>query len=206
MDSIKEEESTDLKKLGMTEEDKNTYFKTKTQISKIVSATKNEKEQINIDDEDSEEYKDAVNLLNSEKKADITNKIINSGLKDEQKAYLYKKFYNFDTIDTIVNANINVDDYLTYTTMEFKSDYNSNGKAITNSRKNKVISYVNSIKGLDIPEKAIIIKATNTFKFNDYNYDIVNYVENLTIDYDEKVKILEDLDMTVDDEGNVYWK
>ena len=74
-------------------------------------------------------------------------------------------------IDTIVSSGINVDDYLIYTTMEFKADYNSKGNAISGSRKNKVINYVNGLN-LSIPQKAILIKSTNTFKFNDYNYDI----------------------------------
>jgi hypothetical protein len=201
---VRDEEASELSELGMTESDKNTYFKTKNEISKIVGIVKDSKDSITIDDEDSEEYKEAVKYLNSEKKADIVDKIVNSGLKDNEKAYLYKKFYNSDTIDTMVKTGIGVDDYLIYSTKEFKADYNDKGKAISGSRKNKVVNYVNSLD-MSIAQKAILIKSTNTFKFNDYNKAIVEYVGGLNIDYKDKVKILKDLDMTVKD-GTVYWE
>jgi hypothetical protein len=203
--SVREEEVADLQELNMSDEDKNTYFKTKSEISKIVGTVNDSKEQITIDDEDSEEYKNAVSLLNSEKKESIVNKIVGSGLKDKEKAYLYKKFYNSDTVDTMVNTGISVDDYLVYTTKEFKADYNYKGNAISGSRKNKVVNYVNSLE-MTIPQKAILIKSTNTFKFNDYNNDIVSYVSNLDLEYKEKVKLLKDLDMTVTNDGTVKWK
>jgi hypothetical protein len=201
---VRDEEASELSELGMTESDKNTYFKTKNEISKIVGIVKDSKDSITIDDEDSEEYKEAVKYLNSEKKADIVDKIVNSGLKDNEKAYLYKKFYNSDTIDTMVKTGIGVDDYLIYSTKEFKADYNDKGKAISGSRKNKVVNYVNSLD-MSIAQKAILIKSTNTFKFNEYNKAIVEYVGGLNIDYKDKVKILKDLDMTVKD-GTVYWE
>ena len=105
----------------------------------------------------------------------------------------------------MVNTGISVDDYLVYTTKEFKADYNYKGNAISGSRKNKVVSYVNSLE-MSIPQKAILIKSTNTFKFNDYNNDIVSYVSDLDLEYKEKVKLLKDLDMTVTDDGTVKWK
>lgn len=203
--SVRDEEAQDLKDLNMTSSEKNTYFKTKNTISGIVNAYKEDKGEITIEDEDSDEYKDAVSTLSSDKKISIVNKIIDTSLNDEQKAYLYKKYYNSDTVDTMVQTGISVDDYLTYTTKEFKADYNSKGKAISGSRKNKVVNYVNSLE-LNIAQKAIIIKSTNSFKFNDYNDDIVSYVNGLDITYDEKKKILKDLDMTVSDDGTVSWK
>lgn len=202
--SVREKEAADLNEMSMSVSEKNTYFKTKSAISKIVGVVEDSKDDITIEDEDSEEYKDAVKYLNSEKKADIVNKVINSGLADNQKAYLYKKFYNTDTIDTIVNSSVSVDDYLIYTTKEFEADYNSKGNAISGSRKNKVINYVNELE-MTIPQKAILIKSTNTFKFNDYNNDIVSYVDELDIDYKDKVKILKKLDMTVDSDGTISW-
>jgi len=202
---VREEEASELNELGMSYSTKNTYFKTKNEISAIVGDTKELKEQLGIEDEDSDEYKEAVSSLDSGKKEDIVEKVIGSGLNDREKAYLYKKFYNSNTIDTMVETGISVDDYLVYTTKEFKADYNNKGKAISGSRKNKVINYVNSLD-MDIPQKAILIKSTNTFKFNDYNNAIVEYVGGLNIDYNDKVKILKDLDMTVDSDGNVYWE
>jgi hypothetical protein len=59
---------------------------------------------------------------------------------------------------------------------------------------------------MSIAQKAILIKSTNTFKFNDYNNEIVDYVIGLDLTYEEKVSILKDLDMTVDKDGYVYWE
>ena len=41
--------------------------------------------------------------------------------------------------------------------------------------------------------------------FDDYNNDIVEYVSGLDVDFDTQKTILEELDFTVDDEGNVFW-
>lgn len=199
-----EKEAKDLNEMNMSVSEKNTYFKTKNEINKIVGIVEDSKDDITIEDEDSEEYKEAIKYLSSEKKEDIVNKVINSGLADNQKAYLYKKYYNTDTIDTIVNASISVDDYLIYTTKEFKADLNSKGNAISGSRKKKVINYINGLE-MTIPQKAILIKSTNTFKFNDYNNDIASYVNDLDLEYKDKVKILKKLDMTVDSDGSIYW-
>ena len=157
----------------------------------------------------SKKYGDIKDMDNDEKskakKSEVVNTIKSSGLKDEVKAILYKKEYNSDTIDYIVDADISVDDYLTYETQEFKADYNYKGKAISGSRKNKVINYINSLE-MNIPQKAMLIKYTNTFKFNDYNNDIVQYVSDLNLTYDKKKTLLEELDMKVLSDGTVVWE
>ena len=201
---VNDEEAEDLNSLGLTNSEKNIYFKTKSEISSILSGYEDNKTNLEDLDEDSDEYKDAVGQLSSDKKADIINKIKETGLNDEQKAYLYKKYYNTDTVDTITTAGINIDSYFDYAKEEFVADKDSSGKSISGSRKAKVISYVNELD-LSIPEKAILIKATNTFKFNDYNNQIVEYVSGLDIPYEEKVDLLEELDMTVSND-RVYWE
>ena len=87
---------------------------------------------------------------------------------------------------------------------DIKADKDSKGNSINGTKKNKVIDYVNSLD-LSVPQKAILIKSTNTFKFNDYNNEIVDYVSGLNISYNEKVKLLKELDMKVDNNGNISW-
>ena len=180
------------------------YFSTQESISDLEEEFKDRKEGIEAGNMSSDEYDEALDTLSSEKKASIVEKIVNSGLDDTEKATLYKRYYNSDTVDTIVKTGISVDDFLTYETMEFKADKNSKGNSIPGSRKDKVIDYVNSLE-LNIPQKAIIIKSTNTFKFNDYNEEIIDYVNSLDLDYQEKVDILDGVDIKVDSEGNIYW-
>lgn len=173
------------------------YFDTSDSLKEIDNSFSEQKEQTDDDDE--------LDALYSDKKASIIDKIINSGLDDTEKASLYKKYYNSDTVDTVMKSEINLDDYLTYETKEFKADKNEKGNSIPGSRKDKVIAYVNSLD-MSIAQKAILIKSTNTFKFNDYNDTIVRYVDGLDIDYEDKVKILKDLDFEVDKEGNIFWE
>lgn len=203
--SIRSEEAEELNSLGLSRAEKNTYFIAKNEISSIVSDYKDNKSKLSNLDEDSDEYKEAVSQLSSEKKADIISKIKNTGLNDEQKAYLYKKYYNSKTIDAIVSSGISVDAYLDYDAVEFESDKDNQGNSIPYSRKNKVISYVNSLD-LSIPQKAILIKSTNTFNFNNYNNQIIEYIDGLDISYEDKVDLLKDLDMEVLDDGTIRWK
>jgi hypothetical protein len=86
---------------------------------------------------------------------------------------------------------------------DLKADKDSDGNSISGTRKTKVISYVNSLD-LSIPQKAMLIRQEYS-TFDEYNYDIVEYVDNLDIEYDDKVSILKSLDMEVDDEGNINW-
>lgn len=203
--AVKEDEAKELNSMDMSLQDKSTYFNAKNEISKIVKDYKKDRADLNEEYEDDEDsLKEVMDSLSSEKKSSIINAITDTGLSDEQQAYLYKKYYNTDTIDTILDSDIGVSTYFDYVQQEFKSDYNSKGKAISGSRKNKVVSYVNEYD-LSVAQKAILIKATNTFKFNDYNNEIVDYVSSLDIPYEDKVYIFKELDMTIDDEGYVHW-
>ena len=96
-------------------------------------------------------------------------------------------------------------DYMEYKDYiyDLKADKDKNGKSISGSRKTKVISYVNELD-LTIPQKAILIRQEYS-TFDDYNYDIVDYVDNLDIDYEDKVSILEGLDMKVSEDGTISW-
>lgn len=240
------DETDDLNSLGMTEKEKNTYFATKSEISKITKDT---------------EDADA-------KKSEIIDSILSSGMSDEQKAYLYGKHYSSDeTLDKVTDSGISFDDYLTfnkdtlsiesaeqkvehlynsdftdeaktviyetsvlsgfdnedkykdykvskaagidinswlsYKKQEFVADKDSAGNSISGSRKEKIISYINSLD-LSIPQKAMLIRQEYS-TYRDYNNQIVEYVGGLDVSYEDKVFILEGLDMTVDDDGNVYW-
>lgn len=105
----------------------------------------------------------------------------------------------------IATAITDYDTYKIYSKdiYELKADKDEDGKSISGSRKEKVISYVNELD-LSIPQKAMLIRQTYS-SFDDYNDEIVNYVANLDVDYDTKKAILEALDMKVYDDGSVGW-
>lgn len=154
-------------------------------------------------------FKNNVDDTSAEtKKSSVINTLLDmKDLTNAQKANLYGKYYSSDkTLNVIVKSNIDFNEYLKYYAQDIEADYNSNGKAISGSKKNKVVKYVNSLP-MNVAQKAILIKSTNSFKFNDYNNEIVSYVKSLNnVSYKDKKKILEDLDMTVSSNGTVSWK
>ena len=72
----------------------------------------------------------------------------------------------------------------------------------TDNKKEATINYINSLK-LSIPQKAIFIKLYYN-SFNDYNEQIVNYINQNVSSMDEKNLILKNLGFTIRD-GRVYW-
>ncbi len=125
---------------------------------------------------------------------------------DETKEIYNYAYNNPEKFDLGVAATNDFEDYYYYKQdiNDLKADKKSDGKTISGSRKKKVINYVNSLD-LSIPQKAMIIR-TEYSSFDEYNYDIVDYVGSLNITYEKKVKILEELDMKVYEDGTVEWE
>lgn len=177
---VKDEELSELNSLGMNLDDKNTYFNLKTEINSIKDSTV------------------------ENKKAAIATTIRDTNFTDEQKAYVYGKNYSSDeTLDMVLNTGMSFNEYLNYASQEFVADKDSDGKSINGSRKKKVISYINSLN-LSIPQKAMLIRKEYS-TFDDYNEDIISYVIDLDLTYEEKKAILEEVDMKVSADGRISW-
>lgn len=163
---VKDAEKEEINKLNMSDADKNKYFKTKVKIGVIRG---NEEKESNI------------------KHKEIADLVIDSGLNDNFKGYLYGKYYSSEKIiETVLNAKININEYIKFDSETFESDYYTNGKTVPNSRKNKVIKYINSLN-LSIPQKAMLIKMEYS-SFKQYDNQIVKYVNNIDCSsYDKKV-------------------
>ena len=128
-------------------------------------------------------------LTASEKKKEISEYLINVKLNDKQLAYLYDKYYSSEKVlDSLLSANIPIKEYIKFNSQEFTTDYYDSGKAVTNSRKNKVINYVNSLN-LTIPQKAMLIKLEYS-SYTSYDNQIVNYINNMKYSKFEKASIL----------------
>jgi hypothetical protein len=84
------------------------------------------------------------------------------------------------------------------------SDKDANGKSISNSRKPKVVAYINGLN-IDYGEKLILYKSV--YNGDDtYNYEIINYLNNRDdLSYDDMVNILTKLSFKVDEKGNISW-
>lgn len=133
----------------------------------------------NIDDTDS-----------NTKRESIKNYLINSSLNDNQISYLYGNYYSSEeTLNNLIEMRIPIKEFIKFDSTEFESDYNSRtGKTISNSRKKKVIQYVNSLN-LNIPQKAILIKMEYN-SYDNYNNQIVNYINGLNKTANDKKVLL----------------
>lgn len=165
-DSLKEIKK--IKELNMT----NTQIAEYVAQKKIISSIKSNED-----------------LTSSEKKKEISEYLINAKLNDKQLAYLYDKYYSSEKVlDNLLSANIPIKEFIKFNSQEFTTDYYDNGKAITNSRKNKVINYVNNLN-LTIPQKAMLIKLEYS-SYTGYDNQIVNYINNMKYSKFEKASIL----------------
>ena len=114
----------------------------------------------------------------------------------------YKKFGSYDEFNyaqknpakyEVMKLVGGYDTYKNYekAISEITADYDRNGKAITNSRKNKVIKYVNSLN-LTRAQKAMLIKEQYP-SFTQYDSQIASYVNNQNMSFIQKAGILKQL-------------
>ena len=184
---------------GLNTSEKDSYYRTKNKISEVTQEYNNLSK--GLDKNSPQKLKYA-----SQKRFETTQASINSGLDNYTKAMLYSKYYSDkETMTNVVNAKYDVDTYMTalYDIEELRNKYSQSKGYTTEQRKKKTIAYINSLN-MEIPQKAMLLrKYYSSFRY--YNNDIVNYVSNLDISYEEKVSILEDTGMKVN--GNrVTWK
>jgi hypothetical protein len=87
---------------------------------------------------------------------------------------------------------------------DIKADKDSKGNSIRDSRKKKVIDYINGLD-MDYGEKIILFKSE--YNADDtYNQQIIDYLNSRDdITPQEMRSILEELDFEVDSEGYISW-
>lgn len=192
---VKEEDADDIKKFGLTAQEKNNYFNAKNDISTITTKYK-ELSKTSTDKEKT--------ALTAAKKEEIITRIMNTKMSDDAKAYLYSKYYDSEEkMNVISSLGIDIDKYLDFELQNFQADKDAKGNTIKNSKKTKMINYLNQMQGT-YGEKLIIYKLNNLTDTT-YNQEIVNYVNSANIPLSEKREILKVLKMEVDSNGNVRW-
>ena len=86
---------------------------------------------------------------------------------------------------------------------DIRADKDENGNSISGTAKSKKKDY---IWNLDIDEGAKHLLFRSEYSsYNDYNYEIMEYVDGLSIPYEDKVRMLEFAGFTVRDDGYVSW-
>lgn len=114
--------------------------------------------------------------------------------------YLHKEEINYALDNpekyTTITQITNYDNYLEY--KDRIDDIRDNA----DNKKEATINYINSLK-MSIPQKAMFIRLYYS-SFDDYNEQIVNYINQNVSSMDEKILILTELGFTIED-GRVYW-
>ena len=175
--------SDEVNSLGLTNREKNNYIKTQKDISNI-----------------KKKYKDTDDYVG--KKQDIIGDIINTNLNDEAKMSLYQDTYKDKFSNYATDLGFDADTYLEYKAQDFSADKDKNGKSISGSKKRKVFDYINS---MDVPyEQKLILAKSEYNSFNDNNYEIIEYIENTGMDYDERIELYKALGFKVDGDS-ISW-
>lgn len=197
-----------------TDEDilKNKYINSiKSEISKLYAEKREIQSSSSLKDSDkynqSKELQKQINelsktALNNYKNIEITDNYAIVGNKE----YYKNSNDEWTKIDIespkykIANLITKYNNYLKYNDeiKNIKNQYDN-----SNTRKNAVIKYVNSLD-LTIPQKAMLIKM-NYSSYNDYNNQIINYINKQSISLEDKKEILKELGFKVRN-GKVYTK
>lgn len=139
-------------------------------------------------------FKESIDVTTKDtKKTSIVNYLLDSDLEDKQIAYLYDIYYSSpETLNNIINANIPMKEYIKFNSVDIEGEFDeSKGRTKTNSKKNETIKYVNSLK-LSIPQKAFLIR-TKYKTYNDYDKNIVNYINKQNIGKLDKYKLIKEV-------------
>lgn len=184
-----EAESDELNAMGLDIQEKSSYYTTKSKIYDIW-----------------DKYGDSDNYESKNK--EIGQAIINSGLPDEAKYSLYDfskgKYADTETTQALKLLDLDADTFISYASQTFKADKDSNGKSISGSKKKKVFDYINSMRNISFEQKAILAKLQYN-NYDEWNYDIIDYLNNSSMTYEEMEFVLKQMGFKVKNDGTITW-
>lgn len=190
---------SDLKEYNFNSNNLVKYYKN---IDKINDKYSEETKAIKEQKLDSDDEKNKISEINSRKKNEIAENLLDSSYNNKQKLYLYSKSYSTNDVEMAQKLDINADAFIKVDSQDFKSDKYVNGKTVKNSKLNKVYSYVENLPNLSVAEKAILIKS-QVSSFDKYNSQIIQYVDKQDLPIKEKEEILKNMGFKIKN-GRVY--
>lgn len=141
------------------------------------------------------EYYVKASDINGENETALKNELLlESDYSNKTKDIIYRnatgKKDDFYSI-----SGININSYLDYkaNVSRLEADKDKNGETISGSKKDKVINYISGIEGLSATQKAILIRKSGYTSFNNYNRQIIDYINSLNISSYEKEEYLKQL-------------
>ncbi len=164
-----------------------------------------------LDGEASKYFEYRARTIDLKKDKDKLNVLINTSYSDKVKKIIYENSIgeNDDTYIIMKASNININEYLKYKQQDFSSDKKDDGtidgKTVSNSKKKKVETYLNSMKITG--NQRLLLYAMNGYTItNSQKTQLANYVKDLKIDKEEKLKLYNKFSgFTVYKDGRVFW-
>lgn len=187
--TLKENQISEYTELGISVKN---YRKIRSEMSKI------------------EGDKDADgNTISGSKKKNVVQYIDGLDLTAAQKVTLYNGQYESEKDQVLERLTTNFDDedYWAWLSglSSIESDKDTNGNTISGSRKEKAVELLNSLEYLDYGQKIILFRSEFTSD-DTYCADIVEYINELSMSYEDRVEILKALGFRISDDGTkVYW-
>lgn len=180
--AISQDDMVTIESLGLSDSEKSAYFDVKNQIYNLDNNYRAKKE----GKSESEQIQ-----LGIQQKKDRIETIKSSTLPDSAKYAAFDTKYDDKLLPYYEDLGFKANDVLDYKQQTFTADKDKNGKSITNSRKKKVVNYIND---MNIPYEQKLILYKKEYK-SDKSYDnaIFNYINNSNLDYTSKTKILDEL-------------
>ena len=141
-------------------------------------------------------FKNSIDNTDSDtKKESIANYLINSDLSNKEIIKLYSNYYGKEEdLNNLINVGISAKEYIKFDFQSFESDVDSRGNAVSESRKKKIISYVNSLN-LTAVQKAILIKSKYS-SFTQYDRQIFQYINKQNLSFLSKARLVKKLGFT----------
>lgn len=115
----------------------------------------------------------------------------------------YQSYFAMNKKDTFIMENISRADYVIASSMgidtdtflnyandvsAITADYDANGNTIPNSKRNKIFNYINNLPGLNIAQKAYLLRNAG-YSAKQYKGVVYNYINSLPITATEKNEI-----------------
>lgn len=199
------------------------YYKNNGEWTELSDEEKNKN--TNISTETYSDYKQKLYNKKNEKVSkgemkktqDLKNKdkiqiLLDSKYPDKEKESIYENYIKSsnDTEYTVMKqTGIDINEYLKYKQQDFTSDKKDDGtitgKTISNSKKKKFETYLNSMKITG--NQRLLLYAMNGYTTtNSQKTQLANYVKNLKMDKGEKLKLYNKFSgFTVYKDGTVTW-
>lgn len=141
---------------------------------------------------------DTVEYNSQNTKVNHAETLLNGGYTEDEILFFWQKEYpDDDGFSYIASIGLQPSAYVGYKTQVFKADVDENGKSITGTKKEKIMSYINSMN-ISEPQKLVLKMSVTDYTYSTPEYQrVIDYIVSRPISTKEKIKIFDNLGLKV---------